>query len=65
MIAERGGGAYFNLQRHTDEEVLGRVGQPVFSLLAVDADPTAVADLEPSGTQAVSGRVRVRSAAGS
>ncbi len=59
VIAERSGGAYFNLQRHTDEEVLGRLGRPVFSLLGVDADPTTVADLEPSGAQPVSSRVRV------
>jgi Ca-activated chloride channel family protein len=59
-LAERSGGAYFNLQRHTDDDVLGRLGRPVFSLLGVDADATQVADLEPAGARAVTGgRVRV------
>jgi hypothetical protein len=54
-LAERSGGAYFNLQRHADNDVLARLGHPVFSLLGVDADATHVADLEPAGARAVSG----------
>ena len=59
-LAERSGGAYLNLQRHADQEVLARLGRPVYSLLGVDADPASVADLQPGGTQAaIGGRVRV------
>ena len=59
-MAQRTGGAYFNLQRTTDADVLPQLGQPVLSLVSVDVDRNAVADLEPSGAQAVTGgRVRI------
>ena len=59
-VAERTGGAYFNLQRTTDADVLPQLGQPVLSLVSVEVDRNAVADLEPSGAQVVtSGRVRI------
>lgn len=59
-LAERSGGAYFNLQRYADADVLAQLGRPVFSLLGVEASETEIADLEPAGAQAVSGgRVRV------
>jgi Ca-activated chloride channel family protein len=59
-LAQLTGGAYFNLQRTTDADVLAQLGQPVLSLVSVDADPNAVADLEPWGVQAVvGGRVRI------
>ncbi len=54
-LAARSGGAYYNLQRHADADVIDRLGRPVFSLLAVEADPAAVTDLEPAGAQAVEG----------
>jgi tetratricopeptide (TPR) repeat protein len=59
-MAEQSGGAYINLQRHSDRDALDRLGRPVFSLVAVDVDVAAVADLEPAGVQAVTnGRVRI------
>jgi tetratricopeptide (TPR) repeat protein len=59
-MAQRTGGAYFNLQRTTDADVLPQLGKPVLSLVSVDVDRNAVADLEPSGAQAVTGgRVRI------
>lgn len=58
--AQRTGGAYFNLQRTADADVLPQLGKPVLSLVSVDADRNAVADLEPAGAQAVTGgRVRI------
>ena len=59
-MAQLTGGAYFNLQRTTDADVLPQLGKPVLSLVSVDVDRNAVADLEPSGAQAVTGgRVRI------
>ena len=52
-MAQLTGGAYFNLQRTTDADVLPQLGKPVLSLVSVDVDRNAVADLEPSGAQAV------------
>lgn len=56
--AASSGGAYVNLQRHPDADVLARLGQPVFSLLEVAVEDGA-ADLEPNAPQPVSGRVTV------
>jgi Ca-activated chloride channel family protein len=59
-MAQLTGGAYFNLQRTTDANVVPQLGKPVLSLVSVDVDRNAVADLEPSGAQAVTGgRVRI------
>jgi hypothetical protein len=59
-VAQVTGGAYFNLQRTTDADVLPQLGKPVLSLVSVEVDRDSVADLEPSGAQAVTGeRVRI------
>ena len=60
-MAERSGGAYFNLQRTTDADVLPTARTARCSRCwRVDVDRNAVADLEPSGAQAVTGgRVRI------
>ena len=59
-LAEESGGAYVNLQRHTDADAIDRLGRPGLALLGVDVDAGDVADLEPAGVQAVTGgRVRV------
>ncbi len=59
-LAEASGGAYFNLARLADEAVLGALGRPTFSLLSVEHEPGAVAELLPAGTQPVlAGRASV------
>ena len=59
-LAQLTGGAYFNLQRTSDADVLAQLGKPVLSLVSADADRNAVADLEPWGVQTVvGGRVRI------
>lgn len=59
-LAEESGGAYVNLQRHTDAEAADRLGRPALALLGVDVDSTAVGDVEPAAVQAISGgRARV------
>ncbi len=60
QLAEASGGAYFNLARVADEAVLGVLGRPAFSLLSVEHEPGAVAELLPAGTQPVlAGRLSV------
>ncbi len=59
-LAEASGGAYFNLARVADEAVLGALGRPAFSLLSVEHEPGALAEVLPAGTQPVlAGRVSV------
>jgi tetratricopeptide (TPR) repeat protein len=48
-LAERGGGAFFDLSRQPDEEVLSALGRPAFAFLGADYDRRAVADLLPEG----------------
>jgi hypothetical protein len=52
------GGAAIDLRGRSDVDVLDRIGQPVYSLLAVEADG-GIADVEPAVAQPVDGRVTV------
>lgn len=47
-LAERSGGASFDLTRLRDEDVLPALGAPVFAFLGADYDRRAVADLLPA-----------------
>jgi len=49
-LASASGGAYVNLQRHTDADALDRLGRPVYSLLGVTAE-RGVTDVEPGSAQ--------------
>ncbi len=57
-LAASSGGASFNLQRHSDADVLPRLGRPVYSLREVTAG-AGVTDLEPRGVVPVTGRVTI------
>ncbi len=48
-LAERSGGASFDLARLDDDQVLPALGAPVFAFLGADYDRRAVAELLPEG----------------
>jgi hypothetical protein len=56
-LAESSGGAYLNLGRLSQEQALATLGSTPFSLLAVEHDNKAVAELSPEGRQPVQGRL--------
>lgn len=58
-LAQRSGGAYFNLARLDDGAVLARLGRPVFSLLAVRASDGKVSHLAPRLPEPALGPVAV------
>jgi hypothetical protein len=58
-LAQRSGGAYFNLARLGDDAVLARLGRPVFSLLAVRASDGEVSHLAPRLPEPALGPVAV------
>jgi Ca-activated chloride channel homolog len=55
-LAERSGGAYFNLQQADDASVLDGIGAPVLSFLGAEAADGKVLELYPAGRRAVQGR---------
>lgn len=58
-LCQESGGAYLNLNRQDDAMAIASVGQPTFSVIAVEADPKQVADVTPGIGTAISGRVTV------
>ena len=50
-LARRSGGEYFNLLRIAPAEAAERIGSTGLSLLSVEYDPTAIADVTPAGPQ--------------
>lgn len=59
QLAQRSGGAYLNLARLDDGAVLARLGEPVFSLLAIRATDGRVDDLEPRVAEPVTGPLAI------
>lgn len=55
-LAIQSGGAYFNLQRLSDNEVLASLGKPVFAFLGADYNHNHVAEVYPAVGQPVQGR---------
>lgn len=55
-LAQSSGGAFFDLARLSDEEILPALGAPVFAFLGADFDPRAVADLLPEGAPVTGAR---------
>ncbi|MCU0242701.1 MAG: hypothetical protein MUF51_09805, partial [Vicinamibacteria bacterium] len=58
-MAERSGGAYFNLARLDDESVMTALGVRPFVLAGVDCNEKEITDLLPSGERPVQGRVTI------
>jgi len=56
-LCQQSGGAYLNLNRQTDADAIAAVGQPTFSIIAVESDSRQVADLTPGVGTAITGRV--------
>jgi tetratricopeptide (TPR) repeat protein len=58
-LCQSSGGLYLNLNRDTDAHAIEAIGRPPFSIIAVEADPAAVADVTPGVGTAVGGRITV------
>jgi tetratricopeptide (TPR) repeat protein len=58
-IGAESGGAYFNLQRVSDNDAVNSIGQEPFMLMGVDYDKNEIAEVYPRGSQPANGRVAV------
>ncbi|QOV90207.1 VIT domain-containing protein [Humisphaera borealis] len=56
-LCQQSGGAYLNLNRQADDAAIGTIGQPTFSVIAIEADAKQVADITPGVGTAIAGRV--------
>jgi tetratricopeptide (TPR) repeat protein len=54
-LAQSSGGAYFNLQQLSDQQVLDKLGQPVFRFLGAEYEPGHLSQVYPVAGQAVQG----------
>lgn len=58
-IAAESGGAYFNLQRVSDDDAVNSIGHEPFMLMGVDYDKNEIAEVYPRGSQPANSRVTV------
>ncbi len=58
-MAHSSGGVYLNLAQLTDKQVLSGLGRQPFALTTIDYDGESVAEIYPSGSEPVDGRVVV------